>query len=392
MPPPILPSLALGTIAIFGYLSILGLTARNGWAALFAAMLARNDATLPGTDAVARTAFTRVPALDYGLVQLVRFFYPCVSGERPALTLFAAWMAGQVLSMHTALGLEGLRKGNRGAVVSFTVIWGTLYQSIPVGIILPIYFIFYLWTSPLARPSTSRADLLSMDPVQLRALTGAMTLGYIVPTVLLCLPSPGWVSFDRKQALLAVWQFFPLWVCGAQYGLVGIVRALGLVPEGVRQTPGARLHYGRRVYRYILGITAVSHLATMSLILFPRFWSTLSTASDPESLSFQDVFMPMSVLSPHQVQSIAEGSQTLLQYDMYCACSAAILWVSYLSYASSGASWTSGMQTAAKSIARTLVVGPGGAVLWALWDGDREALREVAAKKAVSRRGRYDKR
>lgn len=105
-------TLALVAVALFGNYSILGLTQRNGWASLFADAIQNENDTLPAVP------LSGVGPFDFFLQQLIRFFQPCVSGERPALSLFAAYFAGQVLPMHTAIVLEGLRAGNKKSIIS----------------------------------------------------------------------------------------------------------------------------------------------------------------------------------------------------------------------------------------------------------------------------------
>lgn len=109
---------ALAAIGIFGYFSILGLIQRNGWADMFAEAIAQEKVKLSDMNESSKTGFIGIAPLDFFLDQLIRFFYPCVSGERPELSLFAAYFAGQVLPLHTAVVLEGLRKGNKGTIIS----------------------------------------------------------------------------------------------------------------------------------------------------------------------------------------------------------------------------------------------------------------------------------
>ena len=110
---------ALIAIALFGNYSILGLIQRNGWASMFADAISQDKATQrSNTDTSSETSFPGISPVNFFLDQLLRFFQPCISGERPVLSLFAAYFAGQVLPMHTALVLEGLRTGNKGAIIS----------------------------------------------------------------------------------------------------------------------------------------------------------------------------------------------------------------------------------------------------------------------------------
>lgn len=108
----VLPTLAFLVIAAFGGYAILDLAGRNGGDALLVEA-ARGDAPRLGNGDLARTHFTGVAALDDLVSILVRFFYPCASGERPTLSVFTAYFAGQILALHTILLLEGMRAGNR---------------------------------------------------------------------------------------------------------------------------------------------------------------------------------------------------------------------------------------------------------------------------------------
>lgn len=248
---------------------------------------------------------------------------------------------------------------------------------------MAVYCATHLWTSPLAADSltpSAKADLLSIDAIQLRSITGAMTLGYIIPTILLALPALSWISPHRQQILLALWQFFPLWVSLWQFTLGGLVRFLGLVPASAQTTPESRLQYGMRAYRSILDITSVLHMVALMYVMFPYFRTYVFGVEDPKPVHARGVFVPMSVFAPHQVESIAEGSQTLLQYDMYCSLGAALVWAVYLSCESAGKSMAGAARSAFVLTTRILVVGPGGAVLWALRDRDEDALDEVSVK------------
>ena len=111
-----LSTLALLAISAFGFYSIIGLTERNGWGPLLRATLEDNP-TLPDTGEPLRTHYTGIAVLDALLTILVRFFYSCAVGERPALSVFTAYFAGQVLASHAVLVLEGLRTGNKGAAL-----------------------------------------------------------------------------------------------------------------------------------------------------------------------------------------------------------------------------------------------------------------------------------
>jgi hypothetical protein len=248
---------------------------------------------------------------------------------------------------------------------------------------MPIYCAVYLWASPIARISSpaSGAELLAAEPIDLRGITGALTLAYIVPTILAALPSPSVVSLHRQQLFLAVWQLFPLLIGFCHPFLSAIIRDLNIVPESARQNPATKLKYARRVYRYILGITSVVHFSVIGTVASSWIWPTLFVLSNGGPINVKELSLLMSVFSPHPVRSMAEGNLSILQYDLYCATAGGLFWVTYMSYASSGPSLVAAVKTVLMALARSLVVGPGGAVLWAVWDRDEQAL--LAATTAV---------
>lgn len=243
---------------------------------------------------------------------------------------------------------------------------------------MPIYCIAYVWMSPLAtsmvslKPST-RIEALSIDPTQLRTITGAMSLGYILPTVLTAMPP--WLLSARSQTIfLAVWQLFPIWVSLCQLVLVTIRDAIGSNTQVLLPSPRSKLSCTSRVYRQILVASSVLHFAPILFTLSPQIRVTISGEPNLDHINIKDVFLPMSVFSPNLVSSIAEGCQILLQYDMYCAQAAALIWVVYLAFVNSGRNVTVGIRSFLKLLLRIAVVGPGGAVLWAFWDRDEDAL------------------
>lgn len=63
-------------------------------------------------------SITGVAALDDFLGTLVQFFWPCVDGSAPGLTLQTAMFGGQILSFLVIWLVEGHRNGNKGKFVS----------------------------------------------------------------------------------------------------------------------------------------------------------------------------------------------------------------------------------------------------------------------------------
>lgn len=223
---------------------------------------------------------------------------------------------------------------------------------------------------------------MTIDPAKLHTVPGAMVLGFLVVTALPALPASV-VTSDTRQALLALWQIFPLCVSVSHRVLAFIMRVLGLAPKPASWGATASLDSTRRVYGQILFLTGVAHLGTIAFVASPQFRQALFGAP-VEAINFESVFRPMSAFSPYQIKALTEGVQPLLQYDMYCGVAGIFVWVVTLSYAASGSSAVAAVGTAVKLALRSLLVGPGGAALWAFWDRDEEMLVAVEGEKKTA--------
>lgn len=209
-----------------------------------------------------------------------------------------------------------------------------------------------------------------------------MLLGYVIPTVLPVLP-PSLISTHTRQGLIALWQVFPVCVSLSHRSFLLLGRVLGLIPRSSSTNWVTGIKSARKVYRQTLALSGAVHLAAIAFVVSPLLRETL-LGSSAVPLDIKTVFRPMSVLSPNQVAELGEGLQTLLLYDMYCGFAAAFAWVSSLAYAAAASNVAAAMKTAGNFVLRSLLVGPGGAVLWALWDRDEEMLMPMKlAKKAV---------
>jgi hypothetical protein len=114
-----LHNLLFPILTVTGAYAVIGLGLHNGyWQMLEAHNTAPGPLKLPGTGELVRTSYTGIAGLDKQLVTLMVFFWPCATAELPALSLYAVYMAAQLIPMQTLLILEGLRYGNRGKTIS----------------------------------------------------------------------------------------------------------------------------------------------------------------------------------------------------------------------------------------------------------------------------------
>ncbi|KAJ9138202.1 hypothetical protein NKR23_g8629 [Pleurostoma richardsiae] len=345
--------------------SIIGLNIRNGFFALNDSLMAQRPLLLPqpGPPLPMRTRYTALAPLDAHLSGLLMFFWPAVTGELPALSLFAVYMAGQIVPAHALVMLEGLRGANRGRVTSFSTVWGMVYQSIPWGVVKPIYWAVNLWTAPTARVSSSTPTKeaqasLAIDSTQLLVLPVAITLGLIAPTVLAAVELPGVGSLGQQQGFLALWQGFPILVAVFQALLASVVRMISGTP--LPSTPEAKAAMAnnlRTVYLFCLTVAFVTHVGTL---MFASMGLSAIFAPDSPPADLKSVLVPMSPLSGATVKSMAEGCLVLLQYDMYYACGSTLLWAGIM-YARGTDSPR--LAVLSKGLFLALIFGPGGAAM-----------------------------
>ncbi|TQN67220.1 Epoxide hydrolase aurD [Colletotrichum shisoi] len=323
--------------------------------------------------------FTSLKPLDVLLTMLVRFFQSILTGSDPALTLFCIFLVGQLLAVHVVVQVEGLRAGNRGRLISYTALWGLAWQLFTFGAMLPVYFLVYIYTSPISAKALGPdafAAAISVDPAQARALPGSLAIGFVLPTLLVALPSPSVIAPHTQQIAVAVWQGFPLWSGIAQAILSRLVGAgaSGAVPKPGKHTAASGLADLRRIYALTLPATGLIFYGVLGYVFWASEWAT-----DPARETLRAVFVPPSPFSQAKMASVERGTLALLQWDMYCAALATWSWIAYLSYQ------TKGVGRAVMDLGRLLVwsavVGPGGAALAVVWGRDVEFMQGVGGGK-----------
>ncbi|TLS30248.1 hypothetical protein PpBr36_03800 [Pyricularia pennisetigena] len=361
---------------------IIGLQKQNGLFDMLNTLAEEHPTRLPDSDVDGALIDVGDSGFGKFLLVLVRFFYPIMTGESPRLSLFSFWFAGQVISMHTLLVLEGLREGNRGRMISYTVIWGVLYQLVPFGVTISIWVAVWMWTSPIAKLSAATPQpvlrkALGIGNADLSVVIHSIVWGFVIPTVLLGLPSS---SPQITQRYIIIWQFFPIYVSFARFVFSNALQFLGVdnsvpaPPPADPKKPGPSLTKRlRAVYFPALVMTAAVHTLTLMWVFFPDMRPAMLEGA---SIDFVDVFKPTS--RPGYVVPIstaADGVLNLLHYDMYFGGAAVLYWAAQMYWAS----------TNAPSMASvlTVLVGPGGAALALVWRRDEQLLVDLpeASKK-----------
>ncbi|KAI8265625.1 hypothetical protein K4K58_011033 [Colletotrichum sp. SAR11_239] len=274
--------------------------------------------------------FTTVRQLDSLLTMLVRFFQPIVQGTDLLLTLFSIFMAGQLLAVHMLIIVEGMRAGNRGKIVSYTTVWGMLWQLITFGVTLPLYFLAWLWTSeiPSATSAFSFADAISIPPADGETVTTAWSLGVLLPSILAGLPRTQFFSPYFQEAALAIWQAFPLWTGILQAILPKLTTAL----EARHETAETKIARFGRIYTFTLALATACHYGVVGYVVL----KSESAAGVAPLEMLGQILRPTWPWSTAPMASLEKGILALLQWDMYCASLATWSWLAYMAYARAG--------------------------------------------------------
>ena len=244
----------------------------------------------------------------------------------------------------------------------------------------------------------------------------------------MCLPAPAVISFDFKQTMAAAQQAWPFWILISQTILTVIANVLDTTVSMVSES--TKLQQSREYLRYVyaFGILsafsghAVSHspyfrLATLfcisfspassialslNLLNFPTFhasstliYQTILPTHQPvfalqiptlltalahlfpvlfsrtylPQLQPTQVFLPVNPFNTHaHAKTLADGALWFLQWDFYTGVAATLVWGLTLLRGSNGGKLSA--TAILKSAFLSLVLGPAGAAVAAVWERD----------------------
>ena len=202
----------LGTVVTWGRTAVDG-TLAHVFVALDGADGKGGNHIFPGTKSALRDSFTGLPPLDYLLRTLVVFFWEAVDGSHPAVTATGLYFVGQLFPIIAAIYLDSLRVGN-GASTFKPSLWFLLFGAAAIGCSGSVWALVYTATSPTTAGSISLDSLQSASlvssPLAATLLMPAEILGYVVPIILMGLPSPTLVSNNFQQWTIVAWNTFPI--------------------------------------------------------------------------------------------------------------------------------------------------------------------------------------
>lgn len=213
-------------------------------------------------------------------------------------------------------------------------IYGFCVQNFAFAVSTPLFLFIHLLTSPVAKPfpSTHASSVLLVSSYDLAILPFSILLGYVIPSLLMVFPGSSTISSPTHQRYIAFWQAFPLWTMIIQWtGKWMLTRLLG--PSNMGSTPksspsGTYLISVRRIYAMALFFCLATALPALFLSIVPP---SLISESWPIPAQMAEttltaVFIPKLPIPGTPIRDLADGVHNFLQWDLYIASAAGLLW------------------------------------------------------------------
>ncbi|KAI9730111.1 MAG: hypothetical protein M1834_006103 [Cirrosporium novae-zelandiae] len=354
-------------LIVIGYYAIWGIGFKNGF--LSALRNAAISQILPDSlSTPLKSSYTGIPAFDKRLKVLVAFFWFAINGEHPDVILRGLRFGGSLCVVWLVLMLESNRSGNKGKLISYFAIVGIIFQNLSFGANIPLYLAIYMFTSPLAKPSPKAQDI-NVSISHLRVIPVSIFLGYIVPSVMMCIKAPTYITIEQQQSLIAFWQLFPIWVAIIHFFLERVYSIL--IPHAGGSTSRAEAH--RTIYIIGFAIAVATQSIALGISFSTYLFPDVFTESYRLAMAPSRVWTPtQSLFSDHKISSIGEGVLCFLQWDEVCGSIAFLIWAVALHHNAQREKVTFRYWLAltAKIVLSNLIGGPCNPALVLMWERD----------------------
>lgn len=170
------------------------------------------------------------------------------------------------------------------------------------------------------KPSVSEEGLLITDASYLRVFPWTILLGYVLPFIIMILPSRRIGNIDTKHTMAGWYQQYNLYISLVQWLLVAMwpgdeaVIAPQKLPTFLESAYGA--------------VFVLAGLTTYWLPILICCWATLWSGN--RRLSFASVWVPFSPFRDMQMSTVWQGAKCLLQWDGIVGTAATIVWAATL--------------------------------------------------------------
>lgn len=194
------------------------------------------------------------------------------------------------------------------------------------------------------------------------------------------LPAPSILSYENKQLLTAIQQFWPISIYLSQKILETIAQSVNpmLSLRTERQKRDETVKYMRRAYLFALSSSALGHMTYTALGLTAWLMPSILSSKLRHQLAPENFLIPVNPFADVKASSLADGALWFLQWDLILGVLSTLIWAIAVRLSMSGrvdgfGAW---IRALVKYGGISLVVGPVGAAVVAVWGRDEIVLGE----------------
>lgn len=207
-----------------------------------------------------------------------------------------------------------------------------------------------------------------VEPRRAVLIIPAVAVGYLVPAVLMALPSPALVPNTFQQLAIVAWNVYPL-ISSSVLLILQAIAAPGSRSGSSQTTTGPAQHL--RAVRLVAGLTiAVSsavHVGTCAVSFSTVVFPALFQPTYIQELSPRSLFIPPLALSA--TSTVGDGVRSFFLWDQVIGYLTVmvVIWKQFSVAARTATGSYSWLKTAAVVVVASAVLGPGSACLVLSW-------------------------
>jgi hypothetical protein len=190
--------------------------------------------------------------------------------------------------------------------------------------------------------------------------------------VMLCLPSPSFVSLEQKQTWLTIWNVFPVPVTLTHHILSILAGPIFAHPRYNASTIKSTLSSTKSIYAFAFSLATFTHIVSCSISLSSLLFPDLFSPGIAEELNPTRVFLP---IMSCEYTEWPLGIHRLLQWDNFVGSTSVLAWAALLllnAYQISGTK--SKVPLVLKVLSFSIISGYVGAAAILLWERDEVLL------------------